>query len=109
MVKREYLEKTEGFDTRLRCCGDWDMWLQLPHHCNFDFIAEPLVQYRDHSEEGRGSTNNYAVVDGSLIFLKKHHATLLTDYRRIGSLSLSQKAEYLFNKRSGFRLVITGP
>ncbi|MDJ0702073.1 MAG: glycosyltransferase family 2 protein [Leptolyngbyaceae cyanobacterium MO_188.B28] len=106
MVKSDYLQKTDGFDTRLRCCGDWDMWLQLARHCEFDFIAEPLVQYRDHSDAGRGSTNHYAVVEGHLIFLQKHHTTLLQHYRQLGSFPLSQKAGYLFN--IGQRLLCHG-
>ncbi len=106
MVKREYLENTEGFDVRMRCCEDWDLWLQLARQCEFDFIAEPLVKYLDHSEQGRGSTNNHSVVDGHLIFLKKHHSTLLKKYRQIGSFPLAQKAKYLFN--IGQRLLCHG-
>lgn len=97
MIKREFLKKTEKFDTRLRCCEDWDMWLQLARHCEFDLIAEPLVQYRNHSEENRGSTNHNAVVEGYIIFLRKHHVNLLNEYRQIGSFSPSQKSGYLFN------------
>ena len=106
MVKSEVIDKTEGFDTRLRCCEDWDMWLKLARHCEFDVIEEPLVQYRNHGEENRGSTNNNTVVEGHLIFLKEYHATLLTKYRSIGSLSLPQKARNFFN--IGRRLLCHG-
>lgn len=106
MVKSEYIEKTSGFDIRLRCCEDWDMWLQLARYCEFDLIAEPLVQYRNHGEKGRGSTNSYAVVEGHLIFLKKHHINLIKEYRQIGSSSLAQKASRLF--KIGRRLLCHG-
>jgi glycosyltransferase involved in cell wall biosynthesis len=106
LIKSEFLKKTERFDTRLRCCEDWDMWLQLAQYCEFDLIAEPLVRYRNHSEENRGSTNSSVIVEGYLIFRKKHHTDLLTKYRQIGSFSLSQKAGYLFN--FGRRLLCHG-
>lgn len=106
IVRSEYFEKTEKFDTRLRCCGDWDMWLQLARVCDFDFIAEPLVQYRNHSEANRGSTNSNSIVEGYLIFLKKHHTNLLKNYRQIGSIPLPQKAGYLLNV--GRRLLCHG-
>ena len=106
MVKRDYIQKTEGFDTRLRCCEDWDMWLQLARYCEFDVIEEPLVQYRNHAEKGRGSTNHSAVVTGYMIFSQKHHTTLFQHYRQIGSFSQAQKADYLLN--NGRRLLCHG-
>ncbi len=106
MVKHDYLKTIEGFDPRLRCCEDWDVWLQLAGHCKFEVISEPLVQYRDHREEGRGSTNSNAIVEGYLIFLEKHHGQLLQRYRQVGSFSLPQKAGYLFN--IGRRLLCHG-
>ncbi|ASC69626.1 putative glycosyltransferase [Halomicronema hongdechloris C2206] len=106
MIKRNYIEKTLGFDTRLRCCEDWDIWLQLAHNCEFDLIPEPLVQYRDHSDKNRGSINHSAVVEGYLHFLQKHHSKLFSEYRSIGSFSLPQKANYLFN--IGRRLLCHG-
>jgi len=106
MIKRVYIEKTSKFDTRLRCCEDWDIWLQLANNCEFDFIPEPLVQYRDHSDKNRGSVNHSAVVEGYLIFLQKYHSNLFDDYRSIGSFTLPQKANYLFN--IGRRLLCHG-
>ncbi|NJL86466.1 MAG: glycosyltransferase family 2 protein [Leptolyngbyaceae cyanobacterium SM1_1_3] len=70
IIKSEYIKKTDGFNTHLRCCEDWDMWLQLSRYCEFAFVAEPLVQYCEHSEAGRGSTNSYALVEGYLFFLR---------------------------------------
>lgn len=96
MIKRHCLQQTEGFDARLRCCGDWDMWLQLSCHCEFEFIPEALVQYHDHDEKGRGSKNNHAIVEGYLTFLQKHHSTLFKDCRHVGSFPHSEKAKYLF-------------
>ena len=106
MVKNEYLQKTDGFDTRLRCGGDWDMWLQLAQYCEFEFIAEPLVQYLEHDDPDRGSTNHSAVVEGYLIFMQKHHTALIQQYRQLGSFSPAQKAGYLF--KIGQRLLCHG-
>ena len=95
IAKREYIERTEGFDTQLSCCGDWDMWLQLARYCEFDFIPEPLVQYRNHSGDWRGSTNSNAIVEGHLIFLKKYHSQLL-DGSHSDELSRTRKSRCLF-------------
>lgn len=106
MVKNELIRQTDGFDTRLRCCEDWDMWLQLAKLCEFSLIQVPLVQYREHDEEGRGSTNSSAIVEGYLIFLKKHHRNLLATVKQVGSFTMTQKAGYLFN--IGRRLLCHG-
>jgi glycosyltransferase involved in cell wall biosynthesis len=107
MVKRNYLQQGSVFDSTLRCCGDWDMWLQLAQHCEFKFCPEPLVLYREHDDVNRGSTNSQAVVEGYLRFIAKHHPDpFFSQIEKTGTLPRSQKASFLFN--IGRRLVSHG-
>jgi len=46
VVRRERLERHGAFDETLGMGIDYDLWLRLSAHCQFDFIAEPTVRYR---------------------------------------------------------------
>jgi glycosyltransferase involved in cell wall biosynthesis len=46
VVRRECFELYGGFDTQLRTGEDYDMWLRLSPHFQFDFLAEPAIRYR---------------------------------------------------------------
>lgn len=50
MVRRECFEKVGGSDGALPSCQDWDMWIRLSKHYEFDFVPQELVKYFDHSE-----------------------------------------------------------
>jgi glycosyltransferase involved in cell wall biosynthesis len=46
VVRRECLERHGAFDESVRMGDDYELWLRLSAHCEFDFIAEPTVHYR---------------------------------------------------------------
>jgi glycosyltransferase involved in cell wall biosynthesis len=46
VVRRECLERHRGFDESLGMGIDYDLWLRLSAHYQFDFISEPTVRYR---------------------------------------------------------------
>ena len=46
VVRRECFDRHGGFDTELRTGEDYDMWLRLSAHYQFDFISEPAIRYR---------------------------------------------------------------
>ena len=46
VARRECFERYGGFDTKLRTGEDYDMWLRLSPHYQFDFVAEPAISYR---------------------------------------------------------------
>jgi glycosyltransferase involved in cell wall biosynthesis len=46
VVRRECLERHGAFDEALGMGIDYDLWLRLSAHYQFDFIAEPTVRYR---------------------------------------------------------------
>lgn len=46
VVRRECLERHGVFDETLGMGIDYDLWLRLSAHYQFDFIADPTVRYR---------------------------------------------------------------
>lgn len=46
VVRRECFERYGGFDVALRTGEDYEMWLRLSAHYQFDFVAQPLMRYR---------------------------------------------------------------
>lgn len=49
LIRREWLERIDGFDEALALTTDWDAWLRLSlAGCQFVCVQEPLVGYRMH-------------------------------------------------------------
>ncbi|MDH5227524.1 MAG: glycosyltransferase [Gammaproteobacteria bacterium] len=54
VVRREVYEALGGFDDRLRCSEDWEMWVRIAAHYPVWFEKEPLALYRMHSNSNTG-------------------------------------------------------
>ena len=46
LVKKSCVERAGGFDSRLRNCQDWDLWIRLASCCRITSLERPLVKYR---------------------------------------------------------------
>ena len=46
VVRRECFERHGGFDTALRTGEDYEMWLRLSAHYQFDYVEQPVMRYR---------------------------------------------------------------
>jgi glycosyltransferase involved in cell wall biosynthesis len=46
VVRRECFERHGGFDVALRTGEDYEMWLRLSAHYQFDFVSGPTIRYR---------------------------------------------------------------
>jgi len=46
IVRKEYLTRWGAFDERYRMGIDYELWLRLSAHCEFDFVPQPTVRYR---------------------------------------------------------------
>ncbi len=59
VVRREVYERLGGFDDRLPCSEDWEMWVRIAAHYPVGFEPEPLAAYRMHpnSNTGRNTHN----------------------------------------------------
>lgn len=55
VVRREVYERLGGFDQRLICSEDWEMWVRIAAHYPIWYEVEPLAVYRMHllSNTGR--------------------------------------------------------
>lgn len=83
MVRKECFNRIGLFDENLPAGQDWDMWIRLAKHYQFDYINEPLVFGRFH--EKRISTNPCAKMQGAKLMFKKFSPDLKTadNHRKI--------------------------
>jgi glycosyltransferase involved in cell wall biosynthesis len=58
-VRREVWERLGGFDSRLRCAEDWEMWVRIAAHYGIWYEPQLLAAYRRHdrSNTGRNTRN----------------------------------------------------
>lgn len=69
MIRRDCLAAIGLFDESLPTCEDWDLWLRLSLHYQFDFVNEPLAKIREHRDSM--STNTDRMVVGRILVLSK--------------------------------------
>jgi glycosyltransferase involved in cell wall biosynthesis len=54
VVRREVYEELGGFDSRLICSEDWEMWVRIAARYPVWYEPEPLAVYRMHSASNTG-------------------------------------------------------
>jgi glycosyltransferase involved in cell wall biosynthesis len=54
VVRREAYEKLGGFDHRLRCSEDWEMWVRIAANYPIWYEVESLAAYRMHTNSNTG-------------------------------------------------------
>lgn len=67
-VKKSLFEKCGGFDSTLRSCQDWDLYIRLFNN-NFSKVEEPCLNYYYHNESISGSYEK--VIKGNEVVLNK--------------------------------------
>jgi len=50
LVRRDCFDVTSFFDEKLPSNQDWDLWIRMAKHSQFDYVNETLVLYRIHQE-----------------------------------------------------------
>ncbi len=70
MVRRSCFDKVGLFDEGLTSCQDWDMWLRIARHFDFEFVDETLARINMHGEQI--STNYKALIPGRTRMVTKH-------------------------------------
>lgn len=68
LIRRACLARVGLFDETLVSAEDWDLWLRLARHYEFDFVPEPLVRLRRHpanmqKDESRMRAGELRVID----------------------------------------------
>ncbi|MEZ5308597.1 MAG: glycosyltransferase [Pyrinomonadaceae bacterium] len=64
VVEKELFLQSKGFDPELSYCADWDMWIKLALLTGFAYVDEPLVKYRQHSEN---MSNNASLLESDSV------------------------------------------
>jgi glycosyltransferase involved in cell wall biosynthesis len=54
VVRRDVYERLGGFDSRLICSEDWEMWVRIASQYPIWYETEPLAAYRMHSASNTG-------------------------------------------------------
>jgi hypothetical protein len=54
VVRRSVYERLGGFDDRLACAEDWEMWVRVAAHFPVYYEERPLACYRLHGESNTG-------------------------------------------------------
>jgi len=72
-VSRTAFDHVGGFDTRMKVGEDWDFCYRVARSFKIGFVAEPLVNYRNHS--GAAHLNIENMERGMLLFYEKAFAT----------------------------------
>ena len=78
VVRREFLERTGGFDEKLTFGEDWDLWLRLAEVAEFDFVPDALVGIRLHQGSMQGgelSQKNERFLFQTLLILDRWYKT----------------------------------
>lgn len=60
VVRREVYERLGGFDNRLPCSEDWEMWVRIAAHYPIAYEPAPLAAYRMHADSNTGRNTHDA-------------------------------------------------
>jgi glycosyltransferase involved in cell wall biosynthesis len=74
MVERRMLEKVGGFNGKMNCLEDWELWIRLARVTLYAYLGDVMVRYHIHSK-GRMSENIPATIS-SLVTLRDTHEDL---------------------------------
>ena len=69
MIRSCCFETVGVFDRKLRSGEDWDMWIRIASRYPFAVVKEPLVRYRQHSNNA--SSNCQAILSDFRIVIEK--------------------------------------
>jgi len=74
LVRKECFSKVGLFDENLQAAQDYDMWIRLAKHYEFDYVNGPLAIYRIHQR--RITSNPYAKVQAEEYMFRKFSTDL---------------------------------
>lgn len=99
IVRKQCLQELGGLDESLSMVTDWDLWLRLSMHWEFDYVDEHLLLYRrGHSQMSANSATMRACADLILNRFLHNNASLLNP------TVVRQARAYAFRNRGFFYL-----
>jgi glycosyltransferase involved in cell wall biosynthesis len=87
VLKRQCFETVGLFDEKIPYNNDYDMWIRVAEHFEFEYVKEPLVIY--HTHEWKLSTDLGRVIQGWELVIDK--------YRQYFALSAGNYSRILYN------------
>ena len=97
MVRRVCFDKVGLFDKQIKFGVDYDMWIRISRHYEFEVIDRPLVRYSVHAR--RLSTDTGTILRGKQNQLEKYTEYFAADRRSYGRYFLSLGVLYCYNRR----------
>ena len=97
MVRRACFDRVGWFDHQIKFGVDYDMWIRISRHYEFETINRPLVLYAVHSD--RLSTDTRAILRGKQDQLEKYADYFAGDRRSYGRYFLALGVLYCYNRR----------
>jgi glycosyltransferase involved in cell wall biosynthesis len=88
MIRSRLLDRTGGFEPRLRHLADWDLWLRLVRYAIPTCVSEPLVAYRVHPVQA--SMDTTGMLDEAAMLEDRHGADRASVLRWLAWSSLRQ-------------------
>lgn len=86
VVRRDCFRKAGFFDETLLSCQEWDIWIRVSRHYEFDFVPDILVKYYFH--ETQISTDLNAKIRGREALIRKYQVNI-SKYPSVLSLHLN--------------------
>ena len=93
MVRREVFARVGRFDPQHDLAIDYDLWLRVARHYEFDFVDEELVRYRT----GHGNLSKKLAdrVDGVLTIMHRHQDSVADEVHAEGYASTYRTIGYV--------------
>lgn len=71
LIRKDCLSMTGLFDETLPSAQDWDMWIRIAQHYEFDYVPEVLVRY--HLQHDSITMDNKAKIQAYKVISKKYN------------------------------------
>lgn len=97
LLRRECFDKAGLFDEKLRFGPDYDMWIRISRHYEFEVVNRPLVRYAVHPD--RLSADARTILHGKEAQLAKYADYFAADRRSYGRYLMSLGVLYCYNRR----------
>jgi len=75
LVRKECFDKVGFFDEDMRFGEDWEMWVRISQHYEFDFVSGSVGKY--HVSRHQITRDSVSALEGLSKFRAKHHQILL--------------------------------
>jgi glycosyltransferase involved in cell wall biosynthesis len=97
LLRRQCFDRVGLFDEKLGFGPDYDMWIRISRHYDFEIVNQPLVRYAVHPD--RLSTDTRAILQGKEAQLAKYADYFAADRRSYGRFFLTLGVLYCYNRR----------